>query len=267
MTFKNPRHVTLAILVIIVGLVGCAVQRGIYHRVDEGQTLWRISQAYGVDLDLILRANDIHNARQVEAGTRIIIPGADSVRDVPPARRVASSGPSADRSKEGRTNSTASDEEETTETTTESSSPVDPGSDKAPKQTGNFQPVWPCEGQIVSRFDKEGDPTKQGIMMHVPPGSPVKAMESGTIRLARSVEEPPELQEFGNLVMIFHNDNFVSVYAHLDQVNVSKGDSVKRGQKLGTAGSSGYVEQPSCYFQIRYKVKPRDPLLFLGEPA
>lgn len=227
-----------------------------------------------MDLDLILRANDIYNARQVSAGTRIVIPGAHQVRDVSVIRTAESSSdreewtdrvPPVDRDRGGGSSDDGRRDAGEAESSGE---PVEtPGEGEAPEATANFQPLWPCKGQIVSRFDKDGDPSQQGIMMHVPPGSSVKAMEAGTIRLAKRVEKPPELEQFGNLVMIFHNDNFVSVYAHLDKMNVEKGDRVERGQTIGSAGSTGYVDQPSCYFQIRYKVKPRDPLLFLGEPA
>jgi len=257
------------VALLVLTVMGCAVQRGIYHEVRKGQTLWQISRAYDVDLDLILRANRVENARQVQVGTLVFIPGATRQQSVPINRRASRSSSSRnskgagvnDRSS-GNTGSSATDN---SPGKTKRIKP--PGTESKNTQSGDFKPVWPCDGRIVSRFDKGGDPTKQGVMMHVSPNSDVKAMEAGTIRLAGRVDDPRELEQFGKLVMVFHNDNFVSVYAHLDKINVNKGDDVSKGEVIGTAGQTGYVDQASCYFQIRYKVKPRDPLLFLGEPA
>lgn len=266
----NKTSMSLIGLMIVIIAIGCAVQRGIYHEVREGQTLWRISQAYDVDLDLILRANDIDNARQVQVGTQVFIPGVSRERSVSTARRASrenSRNQTRGTKRNPAPNSSSSSDQtnEKQDTGRQRIKPPDTGNEEA--RTEDFKPVWPCEGRVVSRFDKGGDPTKQGVMMHVAPNSDVKAMEAGTIRLAGRVDDPRELEQFGKLVMIFHNDNFVSVYAHLDKMDVSKGDDVQRGQVIGTAGQTGYVDQTSCYFQIRYKVKPRDPLLFLGEPA
>jgi len=263
---------SVGIFLFFAFLSSCAIQRGVYHEVRKGQTLWRISQAYGVDLDLIMRVNDIENARQVQVGRQILIPGVDRTRRVSTSSRQTSttSPPNSGSSSEPIPPGGSSQSQETSE-----------GSNQSPQQTQNktadgaediigsesFQPTWPCQGRIVSRFDKDGDPTRQGVMMHVAPESPVSAMESGVVRLAKEVDDPPELKQLGKLVMIFHSDNFVSVYAHLDKIAVEKGDDVNRGEQIGRAGSTGYVDQDSCYFQIRYKVQPRDPLLFLGDPS
>ncbi len=56
------------------------------------------------------------------------------------------------------------------------------------------------------------------------------------------------------------------LYAHLADVHVSGGQTVERGEKIGIAGSTGAVKGEALYFEIRYNLEPRDPLLFLGEP-
>lgn len=262
----------ILVVASLLAISGCAVKRGIYHEVQRGQTLWQISRAYNVDLDLILRVNDIENARQVQVGRMVMIPGAKTPKQLE-TRRRANRNPSRSSGSSGSaSDGRISPEPTSTGQSSQSSSQTDRitrgenASGSRSSASAGFQPVWPCKGRIVSRFDKGGDPTKQGLMLHVPPGSSVKAMESGRVRLAEEVDEPPELKQLGNLVMIFHNDNFVSVYAHLDKIDVQKGDDVNRGQTIGTAGKTGYVDQVSCAFQIRYKVEPRDPLLFLGDP-
>jgi murein DD-endopeptidase MepM/ murein hydrolase activator NlpD len=125
-----------------------------------------------------------------------------------------------------------------------------------------FDPVWPCEGRLASRFNRDKFPTHRGIRIHTSEESLVRAAEKGNIQLAGTFEGMPGL---GKIVIIFHSHDFQTVYAHLKELKVSEGEAVDRDQPIGVAGSTGDVNRPMCYFEIRYKVEPRDPLIFLGE--
>lgn len=287
----------VVLILLLTGiLAGCAIRRGVVHEVEQGQTLWRIAQVYDVRLDTLMQVNDITNARRVEAGTRIVIPGAATPRDVPssPQRRVARSTSSPVASDAGNTgtydppdstartsSSTASTAPSSTESTTDSSaaglnetatggSAEEKTRDSSQSEGASsgdqvyFDPVWPCRGRLASRYDKNGGPTKRGIRIHTSTGSTVRAADAGNIKLAGEWEKMPDL---GKIVIIFHSNNFTTVYAHLKSVKVSEGSKVKRGQPIGTVGRSGDVSQPMCYFEVRYKLEPRDPLIFLGEPS
>lgn len=282
----------LLIGLVFVLLVGCAIRRGVVHEVDRGETLWRIAQVYDVKLDTLMEVNDIENARRVKVGTQIVIPGVAEVRDVPgsPQRRIArraDGGLTSDASDDASYNSSStasqpSGRSSSTEPKNSSSSvPSDPRNDtpegsssridpsgNAPNTSGEngvyFDPAWPCEGRLASRFDKKSGPTKRGIRIHTSSGSVVKAADEGNIKLAGEWEKMPDL---GKIVIIFHSNDFTTVYAHLKSVKVSEGTKVERGQPIGTVGRSGDVNQPMCYFEVRYKLEPRDPLIFLGEPS
>mgnify|MGYP003330290626 CR=1 FL=1 len=68
---------------------------------------------------------------------------------------------------------------------------------------------------------------------------------------------------FGNLILIKHHNNKTSAYAHLDKINVKKGESVNKGQIIALVGNSGKVSIPQLHFEIRDKDGPLDPLKYL----
>jgi len=94
--------------------------------------------------------------------------------------------------------------------------------------------------------------------MSVPQGTSVHAAESGTVAYAGS-----ELKGYGNLILLRHDNGWVTAYAHNDQLNVKRGDKVQRGQVIATAGRSGSVDQPQVHFELRQGSKPVDPVPFL----
>ncbi|MGM0380486.1 MAG: peptidoglycan DD-metalloendopeptidase family protein [bacterium] len=228
----------------------CAVQLGVQHKVREGETLWRISRAYEVDIEAIMKANGIDNARQLRPGMKLVIPGEVEKKNIAKGRLArASSAP-------GKSSDSSQAENETDTAENSSEAP-------APGEI-NFSPVWPVEGRLVQRFRSQDDPTGRGIRIEAPEGNEVKAIESGNVKLAGRWEAEEKL---GKIVIIYHNEEFASVYAHLDDLSVREGEKVERGQVIGKVGKSGMVDKPQCYLEIRYNLQPEDPLLFLEEPV
>lgn len=120
-----------------------------------------------------------------------------------------------------------------------------------PALAGQF--IKPVQGQIISSFgSKAGGLHNDGINIRAARGTAVRASENGVIAYVGS-----EIEGFGNLVLIKHQDRYVSAYAHLDKPLVKRGDKVSRGQTIGTVGSTGNVESPQLHFEIR---KGRDPI-------
>ncbi|MBN9064532.1 MAG: hypothetical protein BGP06_01585 [Rhizobiales bacterium 65-9] len=118
---------------------------------------------------------------------------------------------------------------------------------------GSFR--WPARGRIISGFKNNGN---EGINIAVPEGTPVKAAEEGTVAYAGS-----ELKGYGNLVLVRHPNGYVSAYAHNGDLKVKKGDTVKRGQTIATAGQTGNVSSPQLHFEIRKGSTPVDPSTYL----
>ncbi|EEA96839.1 M23 family metallopeptidase [Pseudovibrio sp. JE062] len=118
---------------------------------------------------------------------------------------------------------------------------------------------WPVRGRIISDFGvKPGGSRNDGINLAVPSGTDIKAAEDGTIVYAGN-----ELKGFGNLVLIRHDNGWVSAYAHNKELKVRRGDVVRRGQTIAMAGATGSVTQPQLHFELRKDNKPVDPMSFL----
>ncbi|MEE8098650.1 MAG: M23 family metallopeptidase, partial [Hyphomicrobium sp.] len=119
---------------------------------------------------------------------------------------------------------------------------------------------WPAQGRIVSGFGRRNDGThNDGINISVPLGTEVHAAESGVVAYAGS-----ELKGYGNLVLLRHDNGWVTAYAHNDQLTVKRGDKVQRGQVIARAGRTGSVDQPQLHFELRQGSKPVDPVPFLA---
>lgn len=116
---------------------------------------------------------------------------------------------------------------------------------------------WPVRGRVISGFAGKGG--NEGLNIAVPDGTPVKAAEAGTVAYAGS-----ELKGYGNLVLIKHSDGYVTAYAHNSELDVKKGDSVKRGQVIAKAGQTGNVTSPQVHFEIRKGSEPVDPSQYLA---
>ncbi len=115
---------------------------------------------------------------------------------------------------------------------------------------------WPARGRIIQGFSSGGN---DGINIAVPEGTPVKAAEGGTVAYAGS-----ELKGYGNLVLIRHPNGFVTAYAHNGELDVKRGDSVKRGQTIAKSGQSGNVGSPQLHFELRKGSTPVDPTNYLA---
>lgn len=117
--------------------------------------------------------------------------------------------------------------------------------------------AWPLpfNGDVTLSFNQMVNGAKNdGINITVPRGTPITAIADGVIAHASPVKG------FGNLVLIKHNDVWMSAYGHLDKVQVKQGSKVKKGAKIGTVGQTGYVKTPQLHFELRQSSKPVDPM-------
>ncbi|MBN2406615.1 MAG: peptidoglycan DD-metalloendopeptidase family protein [Elusimicrobia bacterium] len=125
-----------------------------------------------------------------------------------------------------------------------------------PKSSLNFK--WPVNGKIVYRFGNEGNKRYLGIGISAAEGSPVVASESGKVIFISD-----DFRSYGKIIIVEHDRDYATVYAH-NRVNlVREGEKVAVGQKIAEVGRSGRVSEPCLHFEIRYKEKPRNPLFIL----
>ena len=119
--------------------------------------------------------------------------------------------------------------------------------------------AWPVEGKVVDNDDGKRSPaSSRGVDILVAEGTEVQASLAGTVIYAGS-----GLERFGNLVLIRHSNNWVSAYAHADEILVKRGDQVRRGQVIAKAGRSGQVNQPQLHFELRKGSRPVDPTKYM----
>lgn len=117
---------------------------------------------------------------------------------------------------------------------------------------------WPANGKIIDAFSASGGGNK-GIDIGGSRGQPVFSTADG-----RVVYSGNALRGYGNLIIIKHSDDYLSAYAHNDNILVREQQEVKAGQKIATMGSSG-TSSVKLHFEIRYKGKSVNPLQYLSQ--
>lgn len=115
---------------------------------------------------------------------------------------------------------------------------------------------WPTDGGLLARF-VAGEPTRQGIDIGGSAGAPVRAAANGTV-----VYSGAGLVGYGELIILKHNDQWLSAYGHNRSRRVNEGQVVKAGEQIAELGRSG-APREMLHFEIRYNGKPVDPLLYL----
>lgn len=116
--------------------------------------------------------------------------------------------------------------------------------------------AWPGRGNVIGRFS-DSDPDDKGIKLGGSEGDTVMAAADGEV-----VYTGNGLLRYGELVIVKHNDRFLSAYAHNKVIMVKEGDRVTRGQKIAELGSTG-IDRDMLHFEIRLDGKPVDPLQYL----
>ena len=118
---------------------------------------------------------------------------------------------------------------------------------------------WPVRGKILSNYGaKSSGLFNDGINIGATRGSAVKAAENGVVAYAGN-----EVKGMGNLIIVQHEDGWMTVYAHMDSMNVRRGVRVSVGQQIGTVGKTGKVDSPQLHFEIRKGTKAYNPTTYL----
>ena len=115
---------------------------------------------------------------------------------------------------------------------------------------------WPARGRIIQGFKAGGN---DGINISVPSGTSVRAAESGVV-----VYSGDGLKGYGNLVLIKHPNGFVTAYGNNGELDVKRGETVKRGQVIAKSGDTGNVNSPQLHFELRKGSTPVDPTSYLA---
>ena len=279
------------LLVSLLALAGCAsnypapvVERGGLpgtpsantHTVKSGDTLYSIARDYGMDFRELIALNGIENPNQISVGRVLQIK--------PKSSDVAVTAPISSDIVEGRPIDDGPVEMQALGANTETlkrepKAGKEPYSDQAlamAQNQGQSKPaetappaeksaeavvggdeipwIWPADGKTIGTFSENGS---KGVDIAGKAGDPVIAVGDGKV-----VYSGTGLRGYGKLVIIKHNNTYLSAYAHNQNILVKEGQFVKKGQRIAEMGNTD-ADQVKLHFEIRRQGKPVDPMKYL----
>jgi len=224
------------------GVTTLSVPKPRQHIIQHNETLESIAKLYKVTTEELVSLNNLIEPYSLRKGMAIAIPrDLDySNLDVPAVDDTAIVPEPV--------TGTASIPESTLKTTTVTYSAA------APTFT------WPVNGQIIEPFGVSAKGVQNdGVNIAANEGDIVRASHKGEVAFVGS-----GLKAFGNLVLVKHDDGWITAYAHLSEVNVQEGDFLDRGDVLGKVGKTGRVDRPQLHFEIRKARNPVNPQDYLS---
>ncbi len=229
------------------------------YTVRTGDTLYSIAWRYGLEYHDIARINHLPApAYTVKVGQVLyLVPpdkktAAKPVAAKPVATKPASAKPVA--ATPAKASTTASKPVAAKSTTTQSTPAAKPvATTTAAKTTsGGVTWQWPADGKIVQGFNANSLQSK-GVDIANSAGTPIKAAAAGQVVYSGS-----GLPGYGYLIIIKHNDTYLSAYAHNSSVLVKEGQRVKAGQVIAKMGNTG-ADRVMLHFEVRRRGQPIDP--------
>ena len=212
-------------MVVLIELIACAGPAGLRHRVERGESLYRIAKAYGVTPEELARVNGIRDTGRIEVGQVIVVPRA---RRALPVGVITPESARGDR----------------------------PSPPELPRGASPF--VWPVEaGVVTSPFGPRGDTHHDGIDIGSREGAPVRAARAGRVLYS------DHLRGYGNLIIVAHDDGYATVYAHNRENRARPGAEVRQGDVIALVGQSGTTSGPNLHFEVRKDNIARNPLFYL----
>jgi lipoprotein NlpD len=201
---------------------------GVVHVVRKGQTLYRIARTYGIPPAELAEVNGVLDARALEVGTELFIPGATRALEVVPAAPGAPPEP-------------------------------EPAIAPAPPPPAGAAPrlAWPLKGLLYSKYGPRQGQHHDGIDIAAPEGTLVGAAAAGRVVYAG------EQAGYGSIVIVRHDGGLLTVYAHASELLVREGDRVEQGSPVARVGRSGRTTGPHLHFEVREGTRSRDPLRWL----
>ena len=204
--------------------------KNIFYKVKKGDTLYSISRKFKSNIYSISKLNKLKNINQIKEGQKILIPEyfPKNISNLKSNKKKIKSKAKYVKSRSKFSN------------------------------TQKF--IWPINGEILIKYGS-GDPGffNDGINIKSSLGTAVKASNDGEI-----IYSGNEIPGYGNLILIKHNKNWITAYAHLEKIGKKKGDLVKRGQPIGIVGNTGNVKDIQLHFEIRKGKNAVNPLKHLS---
>lgn len=244
------QNVFAGCMLLVFFLTGCQSiwveqkNRGVYHTIQKGHTLFKIAEVYDIDFKTLQRVNNIRDPKSLQIGQRLWIPNALRVLQVPPTgdkteKKVAKAPETfSKRLKKGRSASIR----------------------KTHKAVKGIL-AWPLKkGILTSRFGIRKGRHHDGIDLAAKTGTVIRAAANGKVVFSGNGPKG-----YGLMVIIKHPNDLITVYAHNSVNHVGRSMKVKKGQKIALVGSTGRSTGPHLHFEVRIGAKPINPLLYLAK--
>jgi lipoprotein YgeR len=218
----NPCRLLSALLLFMISACGTAPLGDGLYQVKAGDTLYSIARNTGRSVSEIQRLNQLSD-NTIQIG-QILKVGAHSVAPHTPPTPARPNTPTP--------------------------KPTPPPAPATPA----IELAWPSKGTVLQRYNGKSN---KGIDIVGAAGSPIFAAASGKVAYAGN-----GIRSYGNLLIIKHDKDYLTAYAHNQRILVKEGDTVKQGQNVAEMGSSG-SDKVKLHFELRFKGKAINPSPFL----
>lgn len=246
--------VLLASGLCLAGVTGCA-PTGVYHTIEPGQTLYRISRIYDIPETELARVNRIHDPTRLRVGHKIYVPGATRLRQVPvPAQRSARSSAPAKKVTPPPKTPVPVPQVKQPPAKPVKKTPVRAATPTVKK--GDF--VWPIKGRVVRQFGTSKGAATKGIEISCREGEPVFVAAPGKVIYSGS-----SIRGYGHLIIVEHADDFFTVYGY-NQKNLAKtNDYVSQGDRIASCGQPPSSKSSRLHFEVRKGKRAVNPIFYL----
>jgi len=227
------RLACVSLLAVLAACGSAPVGPGFY-RVERGDTLLKIARSNRQSVQSIVRWNNLSNPDSIEVGQmlRVAPPGGSA-----PVTAATASGGARSSSRGGTAAAPAP-----------RSAPTDVS--PAPAPATSISLIWPVNGTVIRRFDGSNS---KGIDIAASAGTPVVAAAAGSVVYAGN-----GLRGYGNLLILKHNADYLTAYAHNRVLLVKEGQSVTQGEKIAEMGDTD-TDRVMLHFELRYQGRSIDP--------
>lgn len=220
----------------------------VYHEVKQGQTLWSIARAYGIDMQILARANQVSDVTALYVGQKLYVPGATQQREIisrcpcgPESVKLSSSiKPVSENLRPAERSSVSK------------AAPVIVPTKEVGLERIVF--IWPIQGDVSRGFEQDAARRHDGIDIVAPMGASIRAAADGEVIF--SGWGPGG---YGRTVILQHQANVVTIYAHNNDNLVQNSQHVRQGEFIATVGQSGRATGTHLHFEVRYKTVPISP--------
>ncbi len=202
------------------------------HTITKGETLYSISRYYETTVFALAKYNSIKNVNNIKVGNELIIPKISKKINKIKKKNWDSSF----KKKNIKKNKNVILQD---------------------KQNSKF--IWPVKGKLLSKYGKSKEGFyNDGINIDSKIGTKVISSQAGKVIYCGN-----EIPGYGNLILIKHSKNWITAYAHLNEVFTEKGKNVNKGEMIGSVGNTGNVRSPQLHFEIRKGKESVNPLNLL----